>query len=308
MSGSNDEVLDKMAPRLQRNWDERAAANFICGGVGSGLLAAMMLFAAVGSGRRVVVALALVLMAGGLTAVWLEIGRPMRALNVYRNAKTSWMTREAFIAGLAFLSGAVAVLFDWPGAYWLAGLFGFAFLYSQARILKANKGIPAWREESIVALIVTTDLTEGAALLSICAFIWSDIAPFSVLVIGLITLVFLRLIAWRGFDEWPGYLPQLRRLGAPTGTLKVFDAIEMQFVWFGHVAPLVALFLALLFGWHWLLAVAGLLALGAGGWFKYVLVCQAAFTQGLALPKTPAHGAGPGGAGERPGWTALPGG
>ncbi|MCL2465050.1 MAG: dimethyl sulfoxide reductase anchor subunit [Micrococcales bacterium] len=307
MSGSND-VLDKMAPRLQSNWDERAAANFICGGVGSGALAAMMLLAAVGDGRRVVTALALVLMAGGLTAVWFEIGRPLRALNVYRNARTSWMTREAVIAGLAFVSGAVAVLSDWPGGYWLAGLFGFGFLYSQARILKANKGIPAWREAAIVPLIVTTDLVEGAALISLCALYWSAIAPFSVLAIGLITLVFLRLVAWSGYDEWPGYLPQLRRLGAPTGTLKAFDGIEMQFVWFGHVAPLAALFLALLFGWHGLLAVAAVLALGAGVWLKFVLVCQAAFTQGLALPKTPAHGAGAGGAGEQPGWTVPPGG
>ncbi|MCL2715771.1 MAG: dimethyl sulfoxide reductase anchor subunit [Alphaproteobacteria bacterium] len=303
MSESND-VLDRMAPRLQGNWDERAAANFILGGVGSGLLAAMLLLSGVGAGRRWVTLLALVLMAGGLTAVWLEIGRPLRALNVYRNARTSWMTREAIVASLAFACGAVAVLFDWPGAYWLAGLFGFAFLYAQARILKANKGIPAWRQDTIVAMIVTTDLAEGAGLLSLTAFFWGELAPFSVLVIGLITLLFLRLIAWSGVDEWPGYLPQLRRMGAPSGTLKVFDAIEMQFLWFGHVAPLVLLLLALFFGWHWLLALAGILALGAGAWFKYVLVCQAAFTQGLALPRTPAHGAGEPGAGDQPGWTA----
>ena len=300
MSGSN-EILDRMTPRLQTNWDVRAATNFICGGMGSGLLAAIVLMSLPGDGRRLLAALALVLIGAGLTAVWLEIGKPLRALNVYRNAATSWMTREAIIALFAFAFGAAAVLFDWPGAFWLAGLFGSGFLYAQARILHANKGIPAWRDPGVIGVIVTTDLAEGAGLLSISALYWSELSPFSVLFVGMVSLVCLRFFAWRS------YFAGLRRAGSPSGTLKAFDEINDPFTWLGHVAPVVIAVVAALFGSHWLLALAGVLAVATGAWFKYVLVCRAAFTQGLALLRTPSHGASTPGAGGKPGWTEARG-
>ena len=84
----------------------------------------------------------------------------------------------------------------------------------------------------------------------------------------------------------------LRRLGAPTGALDAFAAIETGFVWAGHAAPA---------AWRspraWadvplLAALAGALAAAAGAWFKYTLVCRASFTQGFALPHTPARGRG----------------
>ena len=34
----------------------------------------------------------------GLTCVWLEIGRPLRAINVFFHPQTSWMTREGIVA------------------------------------------------------------------------------------------------------------------------------------------------------------------------------------------------------------------
>jgi hypothetical protein len=40
-----------------------------------------------------------------------------------------------------------------------------AFLYCQARILRAAKGIPAWRTPWVVPLIVLSGLAEGGALL-----------------------------------------------------------------------------------------------------------------------------------------------
>ena len=43
--------------------------------------------------------LALALVAAGLGAVWLEIGRPLRAIHVFFNPCTSWMTREVLRRG-----------------------------------------------------------------------------------------------------------------------------------------------------------------------------------------------------------------
>jgi phenylacetyl-CoA:acceptor oxidoreductase subunit 2 len=37
--------------------------------------------------------------------VWLEIGRPLRAMNVMRRPGSSWMSREAMVAPLVFALG-----------------------------------------------------------------------------------------------------------------------------------------------------------------------------------------------------------
>lgn len=293
MSGSH-RVLDKISPRLQSHWDARAATNFICGGAGGGLLVAIALASVQGDNLRPLVVVALTLVGIGLTAVWFEIGRPLRALNVYRNVATSWMTREAMIAPFLFATGAAAVMFNWRSAFWIAGLLGLAFAYAQGRILHANKGIPAWRRPSVVGMIVATNLTEGAGLLCAAVLYWPALAPFGMLLAGLVCLRFL---------AWQNYLTSLRRVGAPSGTLKAFDAIDRPFMWFGHALPVLLAVVGALVGLQPFVALAGISATVAGAWFKYTLVRRAAFTQGFALPWTPSHGTGAAGTGGEPGWT-----
>jgi phenylacetyl-CoA:acceptor oxidoreductase subunit 2 len=287
-------IVDRMLPRQQRNWDARAATNFICGGAGGGLLLAIALASMHGEDLRPLVVVALALVGVGLLAVWLEIGRPWRALNVYLNAATSWMTREAMIAPLLFASGATAVWFNWPATFWIAGALGLVYVYCQARMLHANKGIPAWRHASCIGMIVATGLAEGAGLLCAGALYWSGLSSFGVL---LAVLVAVRLLAWRK------YLTSLRSTGVPVGTLKALNALDVRFVWFGHAAPAVLGVGAALGGLPLLAALAGVLAAATGAWFKYTLVCRAAFTQGFALPQTPSRGEGKAGLGVRPGWS-----
>ena len=289
-------IGDRMLPRQQRNWDARAAANFICGGAGGGLLLAIALASVHGEDLRPLVVLALALVGIGLLAVWLEIGRPWRALNVYLNAATSWMTREAMVAPLLFASGAVAVLFNWPAAFWIAGLLGLGYIYCQARMLHANKGIPAWRHASCVGMVVATGLAEGAGLLCAASLVWPGMASFGVLLAALLAV---RLLAWRN------YLASLRSAGVPVGTSKALNALDVRFVWLGHAAPAVLGLAAGLGGLPLLAVLAGVLAAAAGGWFKYTLVCRAAFTQGFALPRTPSRGEGKAGLGVQPGWNRV---
>jgi phenylacetyl-CoA:acceptor oxidoreductase subunit 2 len=232
----------------------------------------------------------------GLFAVWLEIGRPWRALNVYLNASTSWMTREAMMAPFLFAAGAAAVMFNFPAAFWVAGLLGLVYVYCQARMLHANKGIPAWRHASCAGMIVATDLAEGAGLLCAGALVWRGLASFGVLLAALLALRFL---------AWWKYLASLRDAGVPIGTMKAFDAIDVRFVWLGHVSPAVLGVAAALAGLPLLAVLAGVLAAAAGGWFKYTLVCRAAFTQGFALPRTPSRGEGKAGPGVQPGWDRV---
>ena len=70
--------------RLQENWDSRAALNFMLGGAGAGL----MLTAGFSSSPAYSILLSMSLVACGLGAVWLEIGRKLRALHVFFNPFT----------------------------------------------------------------------------------------------------------------------------------------------------------------------------------------------------------------------------
>lgn len=289
-----DKTVDRMLPRQQAYWDERAAINFICVGAGGGLLFSTALASPVGADLRSLVVMALVLVATGMTAVWFEIGRPLRALNVYRNVATSWMTREAIVILLLFVSGAVAVLFNLRAALWFAGLLGLAVVFAQGRILRAQKGIPAWRCSICVVMIVVSGLTEGAGLLSFAALYWTELLPFGILLAGMIGV---RLLVWRN------YLVTLRRDGVPSGTLHAFAAIVHPFVWLGHALPILLALAGVFAGSTLIVALAGVLAAVAGCWFKFTLICRAGFTQGFALPRTPERGAGTAGVGVQPGWT-----
>ena len=164
-------------PALQTHWDWRAAANFICGGAGCGLFAFAVAAALAGSPAALLGLPALVLVGVGLCMVWLEIGRPWRFLHVVFHPQSSWMTREAMVAVLFF---ALAPPSLWIGDGVLvaaAAIAALAFLYCQGRILKAAKGIPAWRSPQIVSLIVSTGLAEGAGLALMAAALVPALAP-----------------------------------------------------------------------------------------------------------------------------------
>ena len=238
--------------RQQRHWDARAALNFMLGGAGSGLI----VFAAIVElDAPWAVALALMLIACGLGAVWLEIGRKLRALHVLFNPFTSWMTREAFVAVLLFPLGLGSIFV--PQALPAAAVAALAFLYCQARILRAAKGIPAWRAPEVVPLVVATGLAEGAGL----ALLFSQ----QTVLIGL----FLLAVAFRelAFRRYRAAALELR------GTLLILLLVA-----------------AGLYAREALLA-AGLVAVAGGWWLKFSLVTRAAPAQGFTLPRVPVRGA-----------------
>ena len=152
---------------LQTQWDWRAAGNFMFGGSGGALILMAAIASWPGTPNLVIGLAALVFVGLGLFLVWLEIGRPWRFLHVFFHPQTSWMTREASVSVLLFAATFTGVLMQAPGLLAAAGLLGFLFLYCQGRILRASKGIPAWREPAVVPLIMSTGLAEGAAILSI---------------------------------------------------------------------------------------------------------------------------------------------
>jgi phenylacetyl-CoA:acceptor oxidoreductase subunit 2 len=225
---------------LQKNWDARAALNFMFGGAGAGLL----IFSSLSKDMPAVF-VGLALVAAGLSAVWLEIGRKLRAIHVFFNPFTSWMTRESFAALALF---PVALVYP-P----LAALLAAAFLYCQARILRAAKGIPAWRAPETVPLIVSTGLAEGAGIA-----LWFSAGN---VLVGLFALAVLaRLVAWH------------RHPLAPNKAL----------AWSSTAVALALVFL--------MPPLGGLAALAAGWWLKFALVTRASFNQGFSLPQLPVRG------------------
>lgn len=285
-------------PRLQRAWDVRAACNFMGGGAGTGLIMASFAGALMGQPWLASACLGLALVGFGLTMVFFEIGRPWRSLNVFLHPQTSWMTREGVVAVPLFGSGAIALAAEWLGwreaaiaALALTSLLAVGFLYCQARILRAAKGIPTWRNPALTPYILITGLTEGAGLFA--AFHPSAAA-------AVLALLVLRFIAWRHYRR------ALGQSGAPEASLDVLDRLTRRLLLGGHVLPALLLGAALLLPqWPVLAVLGGLLVAIFGLYAKLVLITRAARTQGFAIPRTPVRGRGSSrSAASRPGWAS----
>lgn len=261
----------------QNSWDWRAAGNFMFGGSGSSLLLMMALVAFPGTPHLLPGLVALAFVGAGLGLVWLEIGRPWRAINCYFHPETSWMTREAFVAMVTFILALIGIGLKVPAIVALAGLSGLGFLYCQAQILKASKGIPAWREPAIVPLILVTGLTEGTGLLLLLLSTLGN-AP------GWLAYTLLVLLVVRS-NVWLGYRGKLTDAKAPPATLKNLDDINNLFLGAGNALPIVLTLLALVMaGWAQLwFALAGICALLSGWYMKFTIVTRAAQVQGYGF-------------------------
>ncbi len=270
-------------PWHQTNWDFRAAFNFMFGSAGAGLLVAVALSGAAGNALRGEMLLGMALIGAGLLSVWFEIGRPLRALHVGFNPFTSWMTRESFAAGAVFALGLSAAWLGSPALAQGAALAALVFVYCQARMLRAAKGIPAWRVPALVWLNFTTALTEGAGVFVALATLFDTPAR------GVLGYFSLALVA-RGL-AWSIYRGSAVKSGARPA-LAALDRAGKILIQFGTIAPLALLLLGLLATDIARVAVllAGVAALATGWQFKFVLITRAAYNQGFALPHLPVRG------------------
>ena len=276
------------APWQQRNWDWRAAGNFIGGGAGSGLVVFTALSGAQGLALTMLMLTGLALIGCGLLCVWLELGRPLRALHVFFNPRTSWMTRESIAATLLFPAGMAAAA-GLSGFEWVAAALAIAFLYCQSRMLQAARGIPAWREPLLSPLIVLTGWVEGGG-----AFFLTDTlhhAGTEPLLVLFGTLVLARVLVWLLYRRRIAAIADPRVLGAlvaPGRALQLMGTmLPLALVALPVVVPLSSQAVSTAAG------VAGLAAWITGACLKYALVTRAGFNQGFSLAHLPVRGARP---------------
>lgn len=300
MSAPLGRTAGRTAPWHQGNWDLRAAGNFVFGGAGSGLLILAAIGHAFGAAYVLPALIGLAGVGAGLLCVWAEIGRPLRALNVYRHPQTSWMTREAIVAPFLFASGLASVWTGSEALVWAAAALALVYLACQAQMIKASRGIPTWRSPRIVPLVMLTGLSEGASLAILVAAATADHAYLKWLEAFLLALALARGLAWYA------YRSGLQHEGAPRKALVALSRIELPFAMMGNWVPLVLLFIALASSStrvvFWLGAISALAAIGSGWLFKLVLITRAAYNQGFALPRLPVRGSGSAGPAARPGW------
>jgi phenylacetyl-CoA:acceptor oxidoreductase subunit 2 len=275
-------------PWQQTSWDWRAAGNFMAGGAGAGLLIVYALLPAAAATQpeapNWLVFAGLALIGLGLLCVWLEIGRPLRALHVFFNPRTSWMSREAFVAGLLFPVGLLVSL-GTDSWRWLLTLLALAFLYCQSRMLLAARGIPAWRPSLLAPLMFFTGLCEGCGILLLLGLLHARVS-------GAATLV-LALLVMARFITWSLYRVAVDASLAPRARIALNRA-GRALLQTGTLAPLILLGIG-----AWLgdatsqsvtAALAGTAGALAGAFFKYTLVTRASFNQGFALKQLPVRG------------------
>lgn len=275
-------------PWQQTSWDWRAAGNFIGGGAGTGLLIMTALlaptFATNGGVVNWLLLAGLTLVGLGLLCVWLEIGRPLRALHVFFNPYTSWMSREGFVGLLLFPAGLSALLVQ-SGWMWVVAGLAVAFLYCQSRMLPAAKGIPAWRPKLVTPLIFLTGLCEGCGLFVLFGLFHGQVGEVTVLVLAVLLLT--RLSVWALYRRTVDASLAPRARAALDGSGFILQIV-------GTLAPVVLLGIGMLLPagsiQTVLFAIAGAGAAWAGAWLKFTLVTRASFNQGFALKKIPVRG------------------
>jgi phenylacetyl-CoA:acceptor oxidoreductase subunit 1 len=285
------DLSNPLVGKLQRFWDLRAAMNFTLGGLGSGL--AVAAFAtSVTAGMRTslllgLYALAGALMAVGLAFVFFEIGRKRRFLYALRRPQSSWMAREVYIVAAFYPLLAANLLLAAPILHVAVALAAAAFLYCQARILHAGKGIPAWRAPLVPSMLIASGLAEGAGLgLAITALAEGSGAPMTFLAALGLALAAVNAVLWTAYRR------RAEAYGIGVLARRVIAHLTPPLHGIGHALPALCFILGLAFGAPAAAALGGIAAMLGGALWKIVLITRAAFYQDLALPNLPRRGSG----------------
>jgi phenylacetyl-CoA:acceptor oxidoreductase subunit 2 len=189
------------------------------------------------------------------------------------------MTREGSVAVVLFALVLFGLTFKISFIMGIAGIAGLLFLFCQGQMLKASKGIPSWREPTIVLLIVVTGICEGTAIMLIFLCLQYEVS----IVLNLACLVFLAI----RISSWLIYRKNLGEAKVPAVTLTNLEKIHFFQIIAGNVIPVILIVLSLSVPEWATLAIisAGVLVIIAGWHMKFTIITRAAQVQGYALSK-----------------------
>jgi len=293
--GDDERLADPANPLVgarQTLWDVRAATNFTLGGMSAGLAVAACaatVIGAVGSWALVkVYAAAALLMALGLFAVFLEIGRKRRFLYSLRRPSSSWMTREVYFVAVFYPAVVLDLISPHLVLHYVAAVAALGFLYSQARILHAGKGIPAWRVRLMPTMLVLSGLHEGVGVLAIAIALFAEEPVHAAIpAVGMV-------LALLGAALWNAYAGNARANGIPPLARREIERITPWLLIGGYALPF-ALYGAALAspgGGNGAAGLAGGLAFAGGALWKITVITRAAYQQGFAIERYPQRGSG----------------
>ena len=288
-----DDGENPLVGARQTLWDYRAAMNFTMGGMGSGLAVmayGFHLFGGLaGPALLALYGAAAIAMAIGLFFVFLEIGRKLRFLYVLKRPHSSWMTRETYFVALFYPALLADLLWPHAALHLVVAASAAGFLLSQALILHAAKGIPAWRAPLIPWMLIATGLFEGTGLLTLAAVWFPDrIGGWSGLAVVGVALALVNAGLWRGYRK------AARLHGMGPGARRALGAITPVLHAAGHALPAFLFGAPLLAGWGGpvSLALAGIGAVAGGIIWKFTVITRACHQQGYAVPMMPQRGSG----------------
>lgn len=123
--------------------------------------------------------MAYALAVGGLLASTFHLGHPERALKAFTQWRSSWLSREAWLAVAALLLsglpaiGKVFFAAHWGGIGWVAAILCLATVFATSMIYTQLKTVPRWNTPLTPLLFLTLSLAGGAFLAdALTAALW----------------------------------------------------------------------------------------------------------------------------------------
>ena len=147
-------------------------------GIGFGLLFFLGTIFPAPKGTEAIIffVIAYLLAIGGLISSTFHLGRPERALKAFKQWKTSWLSREAWLATGALFCMAIygGGLVFYEVALGFVGILGaflsLATVYSTSMIYAQLKAIPRWNTSLTPVLFLVISLSGGSMLVGLYEF------------------------------------------------------------------------------------------------------------------------------------------
>lgn len=157
----------------------------------------------------------------GLLASTFHLGNPQRAWRAFTQWRSSWLSREAWIAVTALLICAPMALSDWLGLGWprqigwLGGTLALGTVFTTSMIYAQIKAVPRWHHWLTPLMFVTFALAGGAVLAGL------GFAPVLLAVLALILL-----IIWQVGDGQ--FARAAQTLGSATGLDRIGEVTVFE--------------------------------------------------------------------------------